>query len=475
MIQRIKSAMGALDRMLRHSLSGRVFWLTILFVLLAEVFLWVPSMVRFHQDRLQAKLAAAQLSVLALEQIGPSGLNPELKREILANAEVRAVALRRDQTRQLFLAEPMPPKVDVTFDTRDPGFIAAAMQAFDTLLTGASRTMRVTGRPRLGGGELIEIVADERPLQAELIGYSFRIAQLSLIIALITGLPIFVSMRYFLVRPMQRLTAAMVRFQERPEDASRIVVPTSGLNEIAQAEQVLAAMQGELRQALQQKAHLAALGLAVAKIQHDLRNILTTAQLASDRLSSIDDPKVKLLVPRLIKSIDRAIGLANSSLRYGRAEEPPPRLKKFPLQPLLDEVSAGALAAGGERVAWEARVEPGLQVHADPDQLLRILLNIGRNAVEALKSKDGGRVTVSARRNSSNIHIDIADNGHGLPQKALDNLFQPFSGRVAENGTGLGLAIARELARGHGGDLTLIKTDQNGTTFRVTLPDNEAV
>jgi signal transduction histidine kinase len=447
-----------------------VLWLTILFVFIAELFLWVPSIARYHQDQLMMRLAAAQIAVLALDQIPSEDLRPELKRELLANAEARAVALKRNQTRQLYLAEPMPPTIARTFETRDVGVFQSLEQALSTLLSGEGRFMRVLGAPRFKGGEFIEIVAEETPLRRDLIAYTLRIAQLSVFIALITAIPIFIALQYVLVRPMQRLMSSMTAFQQNPEDASRIMVPSLGRGEVAEAERALAAMQGDVRKSLQQRAHLAELGLAVAKIQHDLRNILTTAQLTSDRMALSEDPKVKQLSPRLMQSLDRAIALANNTLKYGRADETPPRRKKFMLAPIVAEAGAGALAVGQGRVTWTDQSHPGFELDADPDQVLRVLLNLGRNAVEVLETNGGGEVRIDAAWSGETALIDLADNGPGIPAAAQERLFQPFASKGKSGGTGLGLAIARELARGHGGDLVLLKTGPEGTVFRLTLP-----
>ena len=262
----------------------------------------------------------------------------------------------------------------------------------------------------------------------------------------------------------------MTAFQQNPEDASRIIVPGLGRGEMAEAERSLAAMQGDVRRSLQQRAHLAELGLAVAKIQHDLRNVLTTAQLTSDRLSSSDDPKVRQLAPRLMLSIDRAIALATNTLRYGRADEAPPNISRIRLAPILEEVSLAALAAGKGRVTWTSAVPPDFQVDADPEQLVRILLNVSRNAVEALDANGGGEVRVDAAWNGQTALIDIVDTGPGIPHPAQEKLFQPFASKGKSGGSGLGLVIARELARGHGGHLSLLKTGPEGSVFRLTLP-----
>ena len=475
MIPAFHTVIGLADQFLRRSLLARVLWLTVLFILLAEVVLWIPSVARYHQDKLMGKLSAAQIAVITLDQISPDELRPELKRELLLNAGVRAIALRRNQTRQLYLAEPMPPNVGTTFETRDISMVTAIYQAFNTLFYAQGRTMRVVGTPRFSGGELIEIVADEETLAAELWAYSGRIALLSLFIAFITALPLFIILHWLLVQPMQRMTQAMISFQENPEDRTRIIKPVAGNHELALGEQALAQMQEQVRQALSQRAHLAALGLAVAKIQHDLRNVLTTAQLASDRLAQFDDPKVKQLAGRLMASIDRAIDLANNTLKYGRAEEAPPRRRSFSLQPLLDEVAEGALSVGKGRVAWTSKVEPGFTLNADPEQIFRILLNIGRNAVQALEGNGGGAVTVTAMRTAGVTVVDMSDDGPGIPPNISGGLFQPFAARGSDGGAGLGLAIARELARGHHGDLILLTTSDKGTVFRLTIPDSPQI
>src|SRR4029079_9562465 len=112
-------------------------------------------------------------------------------------------------------------------------------------------------------------------------------------------------------------TRYMLRFSENPEDASRIIVPSQRRDEIGTAERELAHMQSELTQTLQQKNRLAALGLAVSKISHDLRNMLASAQLISDRLGSLPDLTVQRFAPKLIASLGRAISFCEGTLRFG--------------------------------------------------------------------------------------------------------------------------------------------------------------
>lgn len=458
-------------RFFLESLSRRLFLLTTAFVLLAEVLIYFPSAARQYHDVLAGRLASAQIAVLALDEVRDTELSPTLRNELLANAGVKLVALKRNNTRRLYLAQTPPPEVDVEIDLRRASLPELMWASVDCIWFGEGRTLRVQGMPRLGGGDFIEILVDETPISQDMFTYSIRMLFLSLVIAFVTSGLVFATLFYSFVRPMQRVTQSMVRFQERPDDAQRIIAPTNRHDELGQAERVLSTMQTELRQALQQREHLAALGTAVAKIQHDLRNILASAQLASDRLASSNDPTVKVLAPRLVQSIDRAIALATNTLKYGRAEEAAPRRSRQPLLAIADEAMHAALAAGDGRTGWNNAFDPNLLIDADGEQLLRIILNIGRNAVQALEGREGAAITLSAERRNGAVTIDLGDNGGGIPEEGLKHLFEPFARKGRTGGTGLGLAIARELARGHGGDVVLLRTGPEGTTFRITIPD----
>jgi signal transduction histidine kinase len=471
MVGTLQSIRGLFRRFFVESLSGRLLLFTTGFVMLAEVLIYFPSAARNYHDLLAGRLASAQIAVLALDEVADTELSPRLRNELLENAGVKLVALKRNNTRRLYLGEQVPPDVDNEIDLRRAGLPQLMWASLDSILFGEGRILRVQGTPRLGGGDFIEILIDETPISQDMFSYSWRILGVSLVIAVVTSLMVFGTLLVVFVRPMQRVTQSMVHFQERPNDAQRIIAPTTRADEIGQAERVLAAMQTELRQALQQREHLAALGTAVAKIQHDLRNILASAQLASDRLASSNDPTVKALAPRLVQSIDRAIALATNTLKYGRAEEAPPRRLRQTLISIADEAMHAALAAGDGLTGWNNTFDPNLLVDADSEQLLRILINLGRNAVQALEAHPGATVTLSAERTNGTVVIDLSDNGVGIPEEALKHLFEPFARKGRSGGTGLGLAIARELARGHGGDVVLLRTGPEGTTFRITIPD----
>ncbi len=272
---------------------------------------------------------------------------------------------------------------------------------------------------------------------------------------------------------MKRLSGNLRAFRREPENPSRVIAPSGRRDEIGEAERALAGMQRDLQGALVEKSHLAALGLAVAKINHDLRNILASAQLFSDRLASVRDPSVQRFAPKILDALDRAIALCQATLTYGRASEPAPVRRRVPLADLARDVG-DLLGLGPDGpIAWQVAVEPGLMVDADPDQLFRVLMNLGRNARQALEARGVNpedAIRVSARREGGVVVIEVADTGPGVPVAARGRLFEAFSSVGKSGGTGLGLAIAAELLRAHGGTIGLVDGTL-GATFRLTIPD----
>ncbi|HUD50679.1 ATP-binding protein [Parvibaculum sp.] len=471
-VGRLRSGFRRPGFRLGQSLSRRLLVLTILFVMLSEVLIFVPSIANFRKMWLEQRLNAAQIAALALEATPDNMISPALQQELLENAQVYAVSLHRDERHRLILSEKMPPEIDARYDLRDAMAPMLIMDAFHTLFAGDGRVIEVTGSPRFGAGDFIEIVVGETPLRQAMLRYGTNIFWLSLVISIMTASLVYLVLHLVFVRPMRRITENMVAFRENPEDARRLIAPSAREDEIGVAERELGAMQREIRATLNQRAHLASLGAAVSKINHDLRNILANAQLISDRIGAVNDPTVQHLAPRLFASIDRAIDLCTKTLRFGRADEEPPHRAPVLLAPLVDDVCelVGLPVDGGTR--WMNDVPRDFELVADRDHLFRILLNLGRNAVQAIQdgSAGEGEIRISARRAGDHVHIDIADTGPGLPEKARAHLFEPFAGSARAGGTGLGLAIADELARGHGGRIDMLTTGEKGTTFRVCIP-----
>lgn len=451
--------------MFLRSLSARLLVLTIFFVMLGEVLIFVPSVARYRMTYFEDHMAAAHIATLALIA-SPSGkLDQALTDELLAEVGVHEIVLHRPAGDVLMLDGPAPPQPDVTFIMGGGNVPIWIQRSFETLFSSGNRVMRVFGASPFEPGTKVEILLDEAPLREAMWQFGGRIFQLSIILSLIAAALVYLSLQWLLVWPMRRITASMTQFGQDPEDASRVIVPRGGSDEIRQAEKELAAMQETVRQALGQRARLAALGTAVTKINHDLRNILATARLVTDGLTTSAAPEVRRVAPRLIDAIDRAIALCSQTLDFSREGAPPFAPSRFKLRPLLDEIEPGlALPEDGFSIENDAPAE--LTVKADRDQIYRVLLNLARNSVEA----GAHHLHVSAARQDDFIAIEVADDGPGLAPRAQENLFRPFAASGRPGGTGLGLAIARELMRVHGGDLVLVASTGTGTTFRITMP-----
>ncbi len=463
-------------------LSSKLLMLTILFVMISEVLIYVPSIANFRQTWLNDRLNSARTAALVLEAAPDNMVPKELELELLGQVGAYTVAHKRGASRRLLALSDMPPDVDATYDLREMSVIGEIRDSFAALAAGDGRTIRVIGDAPTGG-EFIELVMDEAPLRQAMITYSINILTLSIIISMITATFVYLSLNWLLVRPMRRLTANMVAFTENPEDSSRVIAESGRSDEIGIAEGELAHLQRALIGTLNQKNRLAALGLAVSKINHDLRNMLSSAQLVVDRVGAADDPLVKRLAPKLIRTLDRAVDFCTNTLKYGSAQESPPERRRLLLHGLVAEV--GDTVDLGRGIAFINAVPPELEIDADPDQLFRVIVNLVRNAAQAIEGQasenqaveGAGKVDpapdmirVSARRDGSVVMIEVADTGPGVPQRARERLFEAFQGSTRQGGTGLGLAIAAELVRAHGGRIQLADGTL-GATFSIEIPD----
>ncbi|NOU06191.1 MAG: HAMP domain-containing histidine kinase [Hyphomicrobiaceae bacterium] len=463
--------------------------------MLAEILIFVPSIAFFRQSWLNDRLAAAQLASLAADVTPESTVPEELKKELLRTAQVRMVALKRRDQRRLILSEAMETPVSASYDLRDsqvedvwrnPLLVFSLMRdALMVFVTPKDTMIRVLGEPNQGAGDVIEVVMPIESLKNAMVRHGLNVLGISIIISFLTAVPVYLALNALFVKPMTRLTAAMVQFRAQPEDASRIIHPSDRGDELGTAERELAHMQAELTQTLAQKSHLAALGLAVSKINHDLRNLLANAQLLTDRLASLPDPQVQRLAPKLLASIDRAIRFCNDTLQYGRAAEPTPKREMFLLRSLVADVGDGLEMPQRVAVGWGIDVPGDLLIDADRDQLYRVLTNLILNAVQAIEGMAaleevaitgaGGRshVVVTGRRAGGAVVIDLRDTGPGLPEVARAHLFRAFQGSTRRGGVGLGLAIAQEIVVAHGGRIEVVVygAGVRGTHFRIEIPD----
>ena len=460
----------------RLGLSGKLLVLTILFVMIAEVLIYVPLVANYRVNWLNDRLASAYTAALVLEAAPNGMVSDSLAKQILDSVGARAVAMKMGKQRRMLAVGDKPPPINNDYDMRNVMTFNSIVDAFMLMFDGAAgkKMMRVVG-PAPMGGDYIEIVMDEAPLQKGLLRYSVDLLLMSLLISGLTAVLVYLTLHYLFVRPMRRLTANMMAFRADPENPARIIPASARTDEIGVAERELASMQSDLASMLHQKSRLAALGLAVSKINHDLRNLLGSAQLISDRLSSLPDPGVQRFAPKLMRALERAIAFCQSTLSYGRAQEPPPERKPILLEPLVEEVHETLGLGPDAPIRWITAVERDLVVEADHDQLFRILLNLSRNALQALESRaarDPGRdqIRITGRREGAVVVIEVSDTGPGFSEKAQAHLFEAFQGSTRAGGAGLGLAIAAELVRAHGGDIRLVE-GTIGATLRFTIPD----
>lgn len=455
-------------------MSGKLLILTVLFVMVAEVLIYVPSVANFRNAWLEDRITAGRTAALVFEAAPGGNVADALVRELLETTGVHAVALKTGPARRLLAATEDLPSVDLTVDMRSQTLVSSISETFATMAAPPGRTIRVMGNARRDG-EFVEIVMDETPLKKAMAVFSRNILILSLLISGITAALVYLTLHLMFVRPLRRLTDAMVAFRKNPEDLNGVVQPSGRKDELGIAEYELQTMQNALHDMLTQKSRLAALGLAVSKINHDLRNLLASAQLFSDRLANVPDPTVQRFAPKMIHALDRAIAFCQSTLSYGRAQEAPPQRRATPLATLVAELRDTVGLGPEARIALVDAIEPDMTVDADTDQLFRVLLNLVRNAHQALETRapnDPARdqIRIVGRREGAVAVIEVSDTGPGMPEQARAHLFEAFQGSTRPGGTGLGLAIASELVRAHGGTISLAEGTV-GATFRITIPD----
>ena len=455
-------------------LSARLLLITALVVVLANAII-VPVLLATRQrEWLSDRVAAGELASFVVAGVGgptPAGKVTEpLKQQILASAGLVAVDVQAQGVMRSVLAPAKPVRAVYLIDLRQQDPLSSLSATLQTLFGGGDRMVLVADRPHYIPGDLVRVLAPDGPLRSILLSDLGELLIGALFTSAMAGALVYLFLNFFLVRPMQRITRAMERFRADPEDPEAKIEPSGRRDEIGRAEVELDRMQADLRAALASRARLAALGEAVAKINHEMRNMLTSAQMASERLAASGDPVV---AGRLERALERASSLATSVLTFGKAEEPPPHPRPTPLKAAVEAAAEDAQLAVGH-VALANAVDTRAQVLADPDQLHRILVNLMRNARQAIDGdaagRDAGTLTVDLRVEDGASIVRVADDGPGLPERARANLFQPFLGSARPGGAGLGLAISRELAQAHGGDLTLAESTRRGAVFELRLP-----
>lgn len=469
---------AALDRRasvaLGRGLSTKLLLLTMLFVLIAEVLIFIPSIANFRLRWLEERLSTAAAVATVLVDEDASSLSRATQDDVLASLGAKAVAVRDEGMSQLLVAAEMPPEIDEHIAIEMTSPVVAVRDALSTAIWGGDRMLRVFG-PVGDSTKEFELIISDADLRSAMMVYARNVAILSLLISAITASLVFWAINRMMILPIRRMTHSMLAFSAAPDDPARVIRPDRRTDEIGIAQHELASMQGELQRTLGEQRHLAELGLAVSKINHDMRNMLAAAQLMSDRLRLIDNVTVQSFVPKLVRTLDRAVSYSEGVLAYGRTQEAPPSRRRLRLALMVDDVGEILGLAPEGDIEFVNAVDPGLEVEADADHLFRVLANLARNAVQAMQTDTETavvkRLTIGAMREGAVSKISIEDTGPGLPKRARENLFAAFRGAARSGGTGLGLAIAHELVRAHAGTLELVETRGGHTVFEICIPD----
>ncbi len=451
-------------------LSWRVLGLVVVAVMTAEVLLFLPSLARYRLAYLEQLIESGTLAALALDATPDNMVTEEVKHALLNNARVDAVVVvELNRAKRALLNIPPNPNMP-TFNLKERSALGLIWDALGAMIRDGAYYTRVGGESMRLPNAMVWIVVDELPMRLAMYRYAGTVLAISIIIALFTAALLYLALRWLVVRPLQDLSADMTAFRRAPEGPGTERPPTRRNDEIGTVDREFQNLQRELRASLRQKSRLAEVGAASNKINHDLRNMLSTARLLSDRLARSDDERTRALAPTILNTIDRAARLASDALEYVR-DHPTPRMEAFDLSDLVDEVGVALQEAGEDRDPnllrdWRDEIVGECRVTADRDLLYRVMVNLGRNAFDAGATE----VVVRARSRGGLMSIDIADNGPGVPPVVASQLFRPFTTGGRSSGTGRGLAIARDLVRAHGGDIALMETSDHGSTFRFTLP-----
>ncbi len=443
-----------------RGLSIRILLLVLAFLVLGEVLVYLPSIARFRLVWYDDLLQRAHIATIGLR--GRAPVDPLLEDALLS--AVGVVRVRVERPEGTVVLGP-PARVDAEVDLERTDWLRAIVDALDALRHGGTRLVRATGPARMEAGARIAAIVPEAALWYEMVDYSRRILLLTLFLATLMAVLLLFALHRLVVRPLQRLDAQVARFRAAPEEALADPPASGRADEIGALERQFAAMRREIRELLAQRGRLAAVGAAVARLHHDIRNVLASAMLVSDGLEASDDPRVRERAQRILRALERAARLCESTLDYARAR--PPRLEPVPVR--LAELVGELAAFVRDDLRFLVEVPPELVVRADRERLWRALLNLVHNAEAVLPP--GGTIRIAARTRDGRAEIEVVDDGPGIPEEIRPRLFEPFAAGRPGN-SGLGLAICREIVRAHGGEVELVETGPGGTRFRLILPDH---
>jgi signal transduction histidine kinase len=458
-------------------LAGRLLLLTVSFVLLT-MGLWYSARVAAYRDNwMRDRLVVAHSAMMLFGETSNPTLPKDLATKILATVDAQNIVVTLPNGRRLTASSGSDPHIDEIYEVGDGSTMEGNQMAFRTLFAEPGSLIRIVGRTQ--NGDLVEVTVDQTSLIDALWRISRNFLTLSLIVSAVVTCVLWAALWWMVIRPVRRLTSSIMAFGERPQDGAQIDLARLRNDEIGRAEAALAAMQGSLSRELAQRKRLAELGMAVARINHDLRNMLSAAQLISDRLTTIPDPLAQRLAPRLVATLDRAIQFCQATLSYGGGREQAPAPRTFDLRELARQIVETAEAQKPGAIAYTIDIPPSFELYADPDQVVRVIENLCRNAAQVLcnQGSQNGRppaIRLAAIRTDGVALIEISDTGPGFPPDHRARIFEPFHTSTRRDGAGLGLAIAADLIARNGGSIGLAESKSDdfycGARFLITLP-----
>ena len=396
--------------------------------MMTEVLVYVPAVANFRLSWLGDRLAAARTAALVL-QAAPD-------RHRAGEPCARTARQRRRQGGGDQDGPAAPPAGAVANapagrPRRRPARRDLDGRRCSTPSTRCSRTRTTRSAwsaRRRCGGDFIEIVLDEQPLRDAMLRFSGNVLLLSLFISTVTAALVFLALHYLFVRPMRRITAEMVAFRRDPENSARDACRARRADEIGIAERELAgdAERSRLDAASEEPAR----GARARRLEDQPRPAQPAGVGAADlgQLARSADPNVQRFAPKLMRTLERAIDFCQSTLSYGRAQEPPPERRMVALEPLVEEVRESARPGGGERrSAGSPRSSAGCTIDADPDQLFRVLhqsrpqRHAGAGARATPNDPARDQIRITGRREGAVAVIEVSDTGPGRADKAREH------------------------------------------------------
>ena len=218
---------------------------------------------------------------------------------------------------------------------------------------------------------------------------------------------------------------------------------------------------------------LSELGQMVSALAHEVDQPLTAianyAQGVRRLLTADVSPALHEAIEKMAAQAARAHAIVQSLRGLVRKEVSPAQTEN--LSTVIAEASAMALIGAGRGIDLDLRISPDAAwACIDKVQIQQVLLNLARNAAEAMEGSPRQRLTIATARQGHRVEISVIDTGPGLPDSVRQRLFQPFV-TTKTGGLGVGLSICRAIVQGHGGELTVESPPEGGTVFRFTVPD----